>query len=139
MKRRGIGYGATVALAAGVFLAGWEQQHPEPRLSVGCEAVDSRGLKQQGVAYPVGQVAVKYQERRPLGNTADTMPATIMAQGDNHKLRLHEPLPDRLANDYLGYRQTDVVIAVETLSHGEVGITEQCFSRQVHQLIDLPE
>jgi len=125
MKRRGIGYGATVALAAGVFAAGWERQHPDKVPSTGCEALKPSGETATIVSYPLGKIAVQFQKDKLFNNQVERTIGDVTLGAGIYTL--HVPgLPENLDNDYTEFRNTDAMVMVEAPKLGLVGITGAC-------------
>lgn len=93
-------------------------------------------------SYPLGVVAVKYQENVAVGNNENTTQGIVSRLGSKFVLDV-KGLPTHLANGYTEFAGTNSAVILDTPETGMLGFTKGCIERTINNAIptshvDLP-
>ena len=123
--------GAMLALSPGLFGCGINEVAPKP-----CEAVTIAGDKITPVSYPLGNIAVGYQEAKVIHNREQDTPGVIRKEGGKYYLDVRA-LPPHLGDEYTDfsnyadYNDPGAAVSIHIPESGEIGFTTGCIERSI--------
>lgn len=111
--------GAMMASSVGLFGCGSHEVAYKP-----CEVVTVDGEAFHRSSYPLGVVAVKFQEDKIFFSSPEVTTGTIIEENNKFTLLVKE-LPENLANDFTEFLNTDAAVIVQ-MPENDIGLTKGC-------------